>query len=126
MTKKQLLEYAKEQTAIRGEPPIYEIMVFENPNTEQIGSNGKTCGIPDLGESAFMGFYYRLEDAIMAMYRNHAYMYQDRYLAGFVLCKFPGMEGAAGSEARMYFLWDDEQHGFLPKEEPAIFMQMEY
>lgn len=107
--------------------PIFEIMLFENPNKEMIyheSTGGVPSGWPDTGCIAHMGFYYELDIAIQAMNENWCDIQETCYHAGFILCRFPGLYQAAIE--RMYFLWDKEKEGFFEAEEPEIFKHITY
>ena len=106
--------------------PIFEIMVFENPNKEVIYPTGKHSGFPDIGASANMGFYYDLDDAIMTMNVNNADIRETVYDAGFILCRFPGMYQCVSSDERMYFVWNEDRQGYFQEEEPRIFRHIAY
>jgi len=109
--------------------PIFEIVVFENPDKELIyhKPEGDTySGFPDTGGENYMGFYYDLDTAIKAMNENWADIQECCFRAGFVLCHFPGLYQSAGKEQRIYFLWDEEKKGFFEAEEPNIFRHVAY
>lgn len=106
--------------------PIYEIMVFEHPNKELIGNNGKHLGWPDEGSSANMGFYYDLDDAIEAMHTNRCDIQERVYHAGFVMCRREGLYSCVGTENRLYFIWNEERGGFFETDEPHIFWHVAY
>ena len=109
--------------------PIFEIMVFENPNKELIYHKLEEethSGWPDPGCTSHMGFYYELDTAIKAMNENWADIQEHCFHAGFILCRFPGLYQSVIKEARMYFLWDEERKGFFEAEEPKIFEYIAY
>lgn len=109
--------------------PIFEIMLFEKPNSEKIyhkSFGDVKSGFPDEGCQATMGFYYELDTTIQAMNENWGDIQETCYYAGFILCRFPGVYNSVGREGRIYFLWDDERQGFFEAEEPEIFKHIAY
>ena len=106
--------------------PIYVIMVFENPDMEQISIIGKPLGWPDEGIISYMGFYHNIDDAIEAMHTNRCDIQERLYRAGFVLCLYEGLHSSAGRDERIYFIWDEDRHGFFESEEPDIFRHVAY
>lgn len=123
VTKEDLLKWAEEESNIYfgGAKPIYSIMLFEYPNQEYVFPNGGNSGFPDFGANSELGFYHSLPEAIDAMNNNALDMRENIYNAGFILCKFPGLYNSAGTNVRMYFVWDDDKQGFYQQEEPEIF-----
>lgn len=108
--------------------PIFEIVLFEHPEKELVfNKNGKevASGWPDASLNN-MGFYYELSSAIQAMNENWADIQEHCFHAGFILCKFPGLYNSVTTEARIYFLWDDERKGFYEAEEPKLFKYVAY
>lgn len=105
--------------------PIFRILLFEHPDREQ-AYNGKPSGFPDLGCSADMGFYFDVREAVLAMNENVADIREGVYNAGFILCHFSGLYQDAGTEARMYFVWDKDRGGFFQADEPKIFAHVGY
>ena len=103
------------------QPPIYEILVFDNPNKELVSRDGKNMGCPDMGDTFTVGFYYDVESAIQALNENRCDLRETCYNAAFILCRFPGLYNVATSSERMYFVWDEERQGFFQTEEPKIF-----
>ena len=106
--------------------PIFEIMLFENPNNEMIYAGDIKSGYPDIGCETNVGFYYELDTAIQAMNENWYDIQETCYYAGFVICRFPGLYNCAGKEQRLYFLWDEKRKGFFEAEEPEIFKHVAY
>lgn len=110
--------------------PVYCIMLFENPDKELVytnpGTPDKPSGFPDTGSSEDVGFFHSLKDAIEALETNMFDMREGIYNAGFILAHFQGIYETAGTNERMYFVWDDEKQGFVQKEEPAIFAHVAY
>ena len=106
--------------------PIFEIIVFKNPDKELVGKNGKPLGFPDTGSLDRVGFYYELDTAIQAMHENWCDIQETCYFAGFVLCKFPGLYQCSVRDMRIFFLWDEEKKGFFEAEEPEIFKHVAY
>lgn len=125
-TKENILDYVAARINQYNVAPIYEILLFVNPNTELYSKTGKPLGFPDLGGSDMPGFYYNIQDAIDAMHENACDIRECTYSAGFVLCRFPGLYESAGTKERMYFVWDDEKGGFYEQEEPEIFQHIAY
>ncbi len=109
-----------------GDPPIYRIIVFRNPDKELVYENGARSGAPDTGGENDMGFYYDLNTAIRAMHGNWCDIHETCFQAGFILCQYPGLYECAVSEARIYFLWDEEKGGFFEAEEPEIFQHVAF
>lgn len=107
------------------ENPIFEIVLFEKPNSEMFYDD-KPSGFPDTGCFDRMGFYYNLNTAIRALNENWCDIQETCYHAGFILCLFPGMYECATTNARMYFIWDNEKKGFFQQEEPEIFKHIAY
>lgn len=85
--------------------PIYEIQLF---TTLDGAFNG-------------MGFYYNLDDAVIAMHENVLDIRETVFNYGFILCKFPGLYQCADTEARIFFQWDEERQGFYEADEPECF-----
>ena len=107
--------------------PIYSLFLFSNPNKELIFPTGEKSGFPDIGASYEAGFYYNVNEAVEVMNRNSGDIRETIYNAGFILCHFPGIyNNICGTEARMYFLWNEEEQGFLQAEEPEIFKYVSY
>jgi len=127
-TKEDLLKWVEEESNMYfgGAKPIYSIMLFEYPNKEYMFPKGSNSGFPDLGANSELGFYYSLSEAIDVMNNNALDMRECVYNAGFILCKFPGLYNFAGSNVRMYFVWDDDKQGFYQQEEPEIFKHVAY
>ena len=108
--------------------PIFEIMLFEHPNKERVFiKDGRelASGLPDANLNS-MGFYYDLFTAVQAMNENWGNIQENCFHAGFIFCRFPGLYNSVTSEARIYFLWDDERRGFFEAEEPKIFERIAY
>ena len=101
--------------------PIYEILVFENPDKELIYKTGLPLGWPDMGAQDVVGFYYDIDDAIDVLHENICDIRETVYDAAFLICRFPGLYNNVGTEGRMYFLWDNEKDGYFQKEEPNLF-----
>lgn len=127
-TKEDLLELVDKESSIfyGGAKPIYSIMLFEYPEREYVFPSGVNSGFPDLGANNEFGFYYSLSEAIDAMNKNSADIRETIYNAGFILCRFPGLYNSAGTNVRMYFVWDDDKKGFYQQEEPEIFKHIGY
>ena len=107
--------------------PIFEIYLIQNPDKEMRNSNGSMSGFPDNGDSYFAGFYYDMDDAILALTENWEDINEfGLYKAGFILCKFPGLYNEAGCCARMFFIWDNEIRGYVECEEPIIHSHIAY
>ena len=105
--------------------PIFEILLFENPDKELISKTGDPTGFPDFGTEDRTGFYYKLDDAISAVHENRLDIRDGgSFNAGFILCKFPGLYGCADTLHRLYFLWDEEKQGFYETDEPPIFSNL--
>ena len=122
------IEWYQEHYKIK-ENPIFEIILFEKPNSEMIyhkSTGDEKSGFPDTGCLDHMGFYYELDTAIHAMNENWCDIQETCYHAGFILCIFPGIYECATPNARMYFLWDEEKQGFFQQEEPEIFKHIAY
>lgn len=118
--KERIEEYVRRMEERYGDvKPIYRIFVFEKPDTELCGVNGKPLGLPDTGCGSNMGFYYELDTAIQAMNENWCDIKECAYHAGFVLCQYPGLYQSVCSDARIYYRWNGE--GFFEAEEPEIF-----
>lgn len=129
ISKKDLLRWVDTERSRYYTPdinPIYSLMLFENPDKELIYDSGKASGFPNIGHSYEPGYYYALDDAIEAMHNNTLDVREHIYNAGFVICRFPGVYNAAGTNERLYFLWDDNKQGFFEAEEPEIFRHMAY
>jgi len=127
-TREDILNYVKsykEHYKIETEP-IYILHLFENPNKELIYTSGKHSGFPDTGSEDEVGFFYNIDDAIHTMHENITDIRETVYNVGFILCKFQGTYETAGTEARMYFVWDEEKQGFFEQEEPPIFKHVAY
>ena len=116
-TRESILEWVEKDH----QRPIYEIMVFEHPNKELIGKDGKHLGWPDTGSTGNMGFYYDIDDAIEAMHTNRCDIQERIYHAGFVMCRREGLYSCVGPENRIYFIWDEDRGGFFETDEPHIF-----
>ena len=101
--------------------PIYEILVFEHPDKEDIYTNGTHTGLPDMGAQSNVGFYYDLQDALDVVYENLCDIRETVYDAAFIICRFPGLYNCVGSDGRLYFVWDDAKGGYRLTEEPEIF-----
>lgn len=127
-TKKDIEDYIRfrKKNEEREDDPIFEIMVFENPDKETVYPTGKHSGFPDIGASCVHGFYYDLDTAIEGMHENVTDLREACYEAGFILCRFQGMAESVGKDARMYFVWDNEKQGYFEKEEPEIFKHIAY
>lgn len=119
ITKENIIDYIMERGDV--DPPIFEIYLIEHANKELIYPTGKHSGFPDTGVTMSPGFYYDLDEAIECMHTNNADIRETMYNAGFILCKFPGMYDCPGHSERIYFVWDNERHGFYEAEEPEIF-----
>ena len=65
------------------QPPIYEILVFDNPNKELVSRDGKNMGCPDMGDTFTVGFYYNVELAIQALNENRCDLRETCYNAAF-------------------------------------------
>lgn len=97
---KQKLEALVHWKASRfgGQPPIYEIVLFEHPDKELVYHRDGTdvhSGFPDADINP-MGFYYELDTAIEAMHGNWLDIQETVFHAGFILCKYPGLYECAG------------------------------
>ena len=103
--------------------PIFEIILFENTHDKISQDNNS---FPDTGIEDWPGFYYELDIAIKAMNENWADIQDHTFYTGFILCHFPGLYQCAGTEARMYFVWDEKKQGFFQQEEPKIFEHIAY
>ena len=125
-TKESLKRYIADKKKNGYGTPIFIIMLFQHADKETIYPSGKRSGFPSLGASAEMGFYYNIDDAIETMNMNNADIQEMVYNAGFILCHFPGLYQAAGTDERMYFVWDDNKQGFFQEEEPQIFKHIAY
>lgn len=125
-TKESLNKYIEYEKSNGSGNPIFIIMMFQYSNKELIYQSGKHSGFPDLGSSADMGFYYDLDDAIITMNENAGDIRETIYDAGFILCHFPGLYQAAGTDQRMYFVWDKNKQGYFQQEEPEIFKYVAY
>lgn len=101
--------------------PIYEILVFEHPDKEDIYANGTHTGLPDMGAQSNVGFYYDLQDALDAVYENICDIRETVYDAAFIICRFPGLYNCVGSDGRLYFVWDDANDRYRLAKEPEIF-----
>ena len=117
--------YSRMKKEHRGEP-VYEIMLFENPNKELIYKSGKKSGFPDTGSECVCGFYHSIDEAIDAVSTNAGDMRETIYDAGFILCRFPGIYSAVVKEGRIYFVWNNDNHEYRPETEPGIFRNMAY
>lgn len=128
-TKSEILDYVdwyKKQYEVL-EEPIYEIYLIHNPDKELYNNQGLPTGFPDNGYEETIGFYYDIDIAIIALRENWLDINEfGSYNAAFILCKFPGLDNAAGEWARMFFIWDDTAHGFVECDEPAIHHHMAY
>lgn len=123
-TKDDVLAYVTEQQRqvhLATYQPIYAIFMIEHADKELIYPNGKHSGFPDMGASSEIGFYYSIDSAINALESNACDLRETVYDAGFILCRFPGLYESSPKEARMYFVWDDDEEGYIQKEEPLIF-----
>lgn len=128
-TKEFLLKWVDKESDMYfgGAKPIYAISLFEYPDREYTWNDGTKSGLPDFGCDMEVGYFYSLEEAIEAMNTNSMDMRECVYNAGFILCRFPGLyNNVAGREARMYFVWNDDEGGFFQAEEPEIFEHMAY
>lgn len=129
-TKEDLLAYVKNEMELRNNnpeaKPIFVLCLFENADKELVSKYGNNLGWPDRGRSFEPGFYYSLDWAIEAMNQDAGDIRETCYNAGFILCRFPGLYNSATTNARMYFVWDNEKQGFFQQEEPAIFAYIAY
>lgn len=101
--------------------PIFEIMVFEHANKEDIYPSGKHSGLPDMGATDTPGFYHDIDHAYDAIVNNMCDIRETVYDAAFLLCRFPGLYQHAGKGLRMYFVYNKETGQYEQKEEPEIF-----
>ena len=115
------LKFAEKYKSRNNGRPIYEIMVFEQPNKELEGKDGKRLQMPDFGCTATMGFYYDLQDAVDAMHENACDIHETVYNAGFILCRFPGLYDCVPKFGRIYMVYDKEKDGYFEVEEPELF-----
>ena len=123
-TKEDVLAYVTEQQRqvhLASYRPIYEIVMIEHADKELIYPNSKHSGFPDMGASSEIGFYYSIDSAINALESNACDLRENIYDAGFILCRFPGLYESVSRAARMYFVWDADEEGYIQKEEPLIF-----
>ena len=129
-TKEDLLAYVKNKMKLHDNnpeaKPIFALYLFENPDKELVSKDGKHLGWPDTGNSYEPGFYHNLDWAIEAMNQNAGDIRETCYDAGFILCRFPGLYDGVTTNARMYFVWNNEKQGFFQQEEPAIFEHIAY
>lgn len=101
--------------------PIYEILVFEKPDSETVYPTGKHSGFPDMGATMSPGFYHSFQDAYDAIINNACDIWETCYDGAFLLCRLPGLYMPVASEGRMYFTYDHETRHYVQKEEPPIF-----
>ena len=123
-TKEDVLAYVTEQQKqvhLTSYRPIYAIFMIEHADKELVYPNGKHSGFPDMGASSEIGFYHSIDSAINALESNACDLRETIYDAGFILCRFPGLYDSSPTEARMYFVWDDDEECYIQKEEPLIF-----
>ena len=115
-----IVQKLSDQTKDR-EKPIFEIMVLEHANKEDIYPSGTHSGFPDMGATDTPGFYHDIDHAYDAIVNNMCDIRETVYDAAFLLCRFPGLYQHAGKDLRMYFVYNKETCRYEQKEEPEIF-----
>ena len=100
---------------------IYDIIMLEHKDKELIYESGKHSGFPDFGATASVGYYNKLEDAVLALNLNACDIREYVYDAAFILFRKPGLYQPCGPDERAYFVWNEQLQGFFQAEEPEIF-----
>ena len=123
VTKEQIIENVSKRIDKYGNPPIYELMLFEYSKGEKNDSLEKVIGFPDIRFADRPGFFYDINDAITVMNENAGDIRETVFDAGYVLCRFPGLYTTIDENNRMYFVWDEKKNGFFQQEEPEMLKQ---